>query len=764
MDDKQQRVGRGKEQLDHEAEDEREQSQQAEADVRRRVMWRKAKGRAGAAAVPSTSGDALPDHVRTRMEPLLGGNLSGVRVHTGGESAEAATGLGARAFTVGSDVHFGAGEFAPGSKEGDRLLAHELTHVVQGERSGVRRKAQSDETEGHDSDVSHPHEPAEVEADAAADHVTDHLHGAGDGANAHGADAGAHGAEAGGGGHAKGAAPAAATAPAAKAAPAPISAKYIAGPRVYRKAPAASAPAKPSSASGGATPGAPVDPLTPLRDALTANNRGQVAQAWSKLSPADHKKVTQADVLASFDSAPSVALQMMKAIGADFSTAAYATKLLSIPKPEAWMGDMATYGLWDSFIKSSPKHQELTKPQRDALGGFVQPGHARPVFEKAYPKLQDATYNAAILKSTKWNDDDIKRLYNAFDGVPVAHVQASAGGFFLGTDHNLSGKKWEPLHFAWQQGDKMVLPKSSSSATGGGTSHDMTGGTKSGATMDIAGTPGGGKTQSHFVGSASHEVGHAVSNAVGGDAWSTTRNGFTPVAMDTWSKALFDDAAVDKAVATDIAGGKLKKTDTLTGAQMRAYLTNAIQGKVVLPAGWTEPKAITFITKYGSSQALYHYYNTAKKTGDDYQLPATNLVGGQAYAYLKRYNGGQTCTYKADTYNNRVSWYSISSPAEWFAENYSHYYRMEGKHPEKDVKTYFDGLDKYKWTPSGASGSLAPGGEAGGEAAAAGGGAEGKKDAAGGAAPQDGKQADQQKDDETNAKATADIHRMPFAW
>ena len=39
--------------------------------------------------------------------------------------------MGARAFTVGKDVHFGASEFAPGSKEGDRLLAHELTHTIQ---------------------------------------------------------------------------------------------------------------------------------------------------------------------------------------------------------------------------------------------------------------------------------------------------------------------------------------------------------------------------------------------------------------------------------------------------------------------------------------------------------------------------------------------------------------------------------------------------------------------------------------------------------
>ena len=105
-----------------------------------RVQRKADGGAAGNVAIPESGGSKLPDGVRTKMEPKLGADLSDVRVHTGGESAQAATGLGARAFTVGSDVHFNAGEFAPGSKEGDRLLAHELTHVVQGKKSGIQRK------------------------------------------------------------------------------------------------------------------------------------------------------------------------------------------------------------------------------------------------------------------------------------------------------------------------------------------------------------------------------------------------------------------------------------------------------------------------------------------------------------------------------------------------------------------------------------------------------------------------------------------------
>jgi hypothetical protein len=115
------------------------------------------------------------------MENRLGADLSGVKVYQGGDSATAASAIGAKAFTIGSDVHFNAGQFAPGTKEGDRLLAHELTHVVQGQRGGVQRKAEVGEDKAEQAEVSEPHEPAEQEADNVADHVADDIHGAGGG-------------------------------------------------------------------------------------------------------------------------------------------------------------------------------------------------------------------------------------------------------------------------------------------------------------------------------------------------------------------------------------------------------------------------------------------------------------------------------------------------------------------------------------------------------------------------------------------------------
>ena len=76
-------------------------------------------------------GQPLAPSVRAFFEPRFGRDFSGVRVHTGGQAAESAKAIKARAYTHGQDVAFGEGEYAPESKAGQGLLAHELAHVVQ---------------------------------------------------------------------------------------------------------------------------------------------------------------------------------------------------------------------------------------------------------------------------------------------------------------------------------------------------------------------------------------------------------------------------------------------------------------------------------------------------------------------------------------------------------------------------------------------------------------------------------------------------------
>ena len=69
------------------------------------------------------------------MELLFGRNFGDVRVHADSQAARSAEALGAQAYTIGRDIFFGRAKYSPGTPAGDRLLAHELTHVVQQSRA-----------------------------------------------------------------------------------------------------------------------------------------------------------------------------------------------------------------------------------------------------------------------------------------------------------------------------------------------------------------------------------------------------------------------------------------------------------------------------------------------------------------------------------------------------------------------------------------------------------------------------------------------------
>jgi Domain of unknown function (DUF4157) len=76
-------------------------------------------------------GRALDRNSRAVMEPRFGYDFGKVRIHADTRAGESARAVGARAYTVGTNIVFGAGEFAPATNAGQRLLAHELAHVVQ---------------------------------------------------------------------------------------------------------------------------------------------------------------------------------------------------------------------------------------------------------------------------------------------------------------------------------------------------------------------------------------------------------------------------------------------------------------------------------------------------------------------------------------------------------------------------------------------------------------------------------------------------------
>ncbi len=85
-------------------------------------------------------GQPLDAAIRTFMEPRFGYDFSRVRVHADGEATNAARAVQARAYTIGSDIVFGGGQYHPANSDGKLLIAHELAHVVQ--QTGMRPASQ----------------------------------------------------------------------------------------------------------------------------------------------------------------------------------------------------------------------------------------------------------------------------------------------------------------------------------------------------------------------------------------------------------------------------------------------------------------------------------------------------------------------------------------------------------------------------------------------------------------------------------------------
>ena len=116
--------------------------------------------------VGSGGGQALEAGTRAEMEAGFGHDFADVRIHTGAKASESAKAVHAQAYTVGNDVVFGGNNYAPGTSAGKRMLAHELTHVVQ-QRSGP---VDGTPTAGGVS-VSDPSDRFELAAETTADRI-----------------------------------------------------------------------------------------------------------------------------------------------------------------------------------------------------------------------------------------------------------------------------------------------------------------------------------------------------------------------------------------------------------------------------------------------------------------------------------------------------------------------------------------------------------------------------------------------------------------
>jgi hypothetical protein len=113
-----------------------------------------------------SSGRPLDEKTRAAMEPLFGNDFSQVRVHADAKSAASALSLNASGYTMGHDLVFGEGQYAPGTAAGRTLIAHELAHVVQQRGAGSGRPMDGMPM------IRQPDDSFEREANAAAVRVT----------------------------------------------------------------------------------------------------------------------------------------------------------------------------------------------------------------------------------------------------------------------------------------------------------------------------------------------------------------------------------------------------------------------------------------------------------------------------------------------------------------------------------------------------------------------------------------------------------------
>jgi hypothetical protein len=516
------------------------------------------------------------------------------------------------------------------------------------------------------------------------------------------------------------------------------------------------------------------DALQTFRTALQQNKAADAKSAWASLDAGQKAAVKTSgdDLTRMLRLLKTDALPMMKEAGASFSTAASmgATVLLPANAPAEWMDALQAQTLWDDFTAAAPKRGGLTARQATQLKGMLD--HAttlpdgRKIFEKVYPDAKDATYNATFLKTTAWQLDHLQRLYKAIHTyLPIAHAQTVSGGFYLGTDEDLDGDgTFAPLGFAWYHLKNCVVPLSSTKdAKEGGTGHDMSGGTGSGAAQ----AQKDNKAHiTHFTGSVLHEIGHGVgdSNGAAGNNWAASATAGTPhfttgLDSDSWSRALYKDATVKARYDADVKAGTAPPAPAVkaTSPEVAARLWLADEIKAAGSGnlgGITQPQMFTFLASYALDQKLVQYYNAVLANGraNAYNFPDQTCVSG-AWVYVHLTRGGHNLTkYKKSAFDTKVSWYSVSSTAEWFAEQYAHYYRSspKGNGQPAAVQTKMQEMEKLTFDEG--TGNLkapTPGGAP----------APGSSPSSNGPVPTGQGAAPQAKQD-----ISAEIRRTPFVW
>jgi len=607
------------------------------------------------------------------------GSRSGVahgdaQLHDDPTSHAAADALGAKAFTAGNSVFFGAGQ--SGGAGGDALLRHEMTHVDQ--MRGVAAPQPGNFR------VSDPSDAQEGAARAGAG-------GQAGQANTIYRDPTGGPAPAAGG-----------TGPAATPTPGP-------------------GPAPAPTATPAPTPPA-VDPYDTWKATVNAFDRAAATTQWSAL-PGDKKAKVASEAT---DFLARVIRVMQKDSPDVLKTAKvkiddYVYTIFHTAEFVQMLAPMRAAGLLTPFINADPHKGATPAGIVTIFKGWVDTamnvGEARAMFQKIYPNVYDTATPALAFSAVPlaWSLAQIQRLYGILSQhLPVGHAQTITGGFLI---QNSQGFGWyEPGNL------RVALPghAGSSSAAGDLSGHDMTGGAGAGTTGAYTkkdGTAGAQTTLGHYEGTALHEVGHGVGDRMGGNAYaqnSANYPGWTPLTADQWAADLWT-------APTGPVDNSVPKTAQLDDGNARKMFVHEIQngaGTYKYDPGWFKSAPSNadlqkWVKSRYANVPLYKWWDylvvqgNSKDNSYNWNAPDARIRADWAYGYLTR-AGNPFIKLKTAAFNNRVSWYSVSSPLEWFAEQYTHYYRTEktgGGLIDAATKSLLDGLDTKSFAPTTADGT-----------------------------------------------------------
>jgi Domain of unknown function (DUF4157) len=641
-----------------------------------------------AVAPPIGAVNAVPPigAVNTALGAQGGMSHGNARIHDDATSHAAADALGARAFTAGTSVFFGAGQYAPGTPQGDELLRHEMTHVDQARGSAAPQPG--------NFRVSDPANAEEHAADAGA---------SGETAQPHTIYRKAHG------GHA----------PAA----------HGAGPAAHGRGHAREAHAAP----GGPVAHASDDPYPTWKQAIEAGDRAGATSQWASLSAAARARAGREPVAflrKVVEVMQKDSPQVLRSAHADIEH--LVTAIFSSPEFSLFMPELREEHLLMPFLRAAPHRGHVTQTRAAKLqlwGEQAKNAHeARALFNKVYPALHDHATTDDESHAIPWTLPHITRLYNILTHyLPVGHVQTITGGFVLQKGHD----------FGWYDGElnRIFLPGHGGSRSGkldrkNHPNYDMTGGKRAGTTADYDrkdGTAGVQTLLGHYTVTALHEIGHGVGDAMGGNKYARDESSFprwTPLEAERWADDLWTRP-------TGEGDSHVPSAARLNEHQARAMFLMEIQSGTESYKLDTASRVdiVKWVKSRYKNVPLFKWWKFIVLEGngnyDSYRFDddSARLRGSWAYSYLPRNYDGPFLRLKAKAYETRVSWYSMSSPVEWFAEQYAHYYRTEktgGGLIDPDTMKWLDDHDKKspKTGKKGKHGSDKPyaHGETGGDA------------------------------------------------